>query len=360
MPEQGYLSCALSPLLSTASSAGGDRVNKNGRAVWIAVLVGVPVSALFLWLAVRNADLAQVWDVVTAADRWTLALAVVVVGLVYILQGLRWRVIVGGHRPSRTRYAELVVGGIACNNVLPGRLGELFRAREIAVEARLPSGRGLATVVLDRCFDIVALVLFLCISLPTVISEAWLVRIAGGAAVLIGAIAFGLLFARHYTRMRARERRSRGLLRGVVRDTLEGLASPLGRRRIIRATGLSVVAWCAWAAAAILVARSVGVDLSALDALFVSAVINLGVAIPSSPGFVGTFQWLGVQSLAVLGVAHEEALAFSILMHAVWYVPTTIVGSYILIARTDWRAFRRRGGPSVSVIAAPPTSQQQS
>jgi hypothetical protein len=146
----------------------------------------------------------------------------------------------------------------------------------------------------------------------------------------------------------------------VVRDTLEGLASPLGRRRIARATGLSVAAWCLWAGAAVLVARSVGIELGALDALFVSAVINLGVAIPSSPGFVGTFQWLGVRSLGVLGVAHEEALAFSILMHAVWYVPTTIVGAFILIVRTDWRAFRRRGGPSISVIAAPPSSQQQS
>jgi hypothetical protein len=128
----------------------------------------------------------------------------------------------------------------------------------------------------------------------------------------------------------------------VVRDTLEGLAEPLGRRRLARAAVLSLVAWSAWAAAAILVARSVGIELGVLDALFVTAIVNLGVAIPSSPGFVGTYQWLAVQSLAVLDIGNEDALAFSILLHAAWYVPTTLVGGYVLVARIDWKTFRRR------------------
>jgi uncharacterized protein (TIRG00374 family) len=307
------------------------------------------VSALLLWLSVRNADLGEVWEAVTNADRWALGLGVLLVAGVYVLQGFRWRMIVGKKEPVGTRYAELVVAGIACNNVLPGRLGELFRAREIAVEARLPSGRGLATVVLDRCFDIAALALFLCVSLPTVISESWVLRIAGGVSVLAAGVAFGLTFARRYTRTRARERRTRGVFRGVVRDTLEGLASPLGRRRISQAIALSIVAWCLWAAAVIVVGRSVGIHLSVQDALFVAAVMNLGSAIPSSPGFVGTFQWLGVQSLGVLGVAHEEALAFSILMHAVWYVPTTVVGAAILAFRIDWTAFRDRSTTSAEI-----------
>jgi uncharacterized membrane protein YbhN (UPF0104 family) len=62
-------------------------------------------------------------------------------------------------------------------------------------------------------------------------------------------------------------------------------------------------------------------------------VINLGVAIPSSPGFIGTYQWLGVSALALFDVPTEEALAFSILMQAVWYVPTLLVGGTLLVVR---------------------------
>ena len=70
-----------------------------------------------------------------------------------------------------------------------------------------------------------------------------------------------------------------------------------------------------------------------MEAIFVTAVINLGVAIPSSPGFIGTYQWLGVSALALFDVGANEALAFSILMHAVWYVPTLLVGGALLLRR---------------------------
>jgi len=79
-----------------------------------------------------------------------------------------------------------------------------------------------------------------------------------------------------------------------------------------------------------------------VDAMFVAAVMNLGVAIPSSPGFVGTYEWLGVASLGLLGIASEEALAFSILLHACWYVPTTLAGGVALGVRGFARVRRAR------------------
>jgi uncharacterized membrane protein YbhN (UPF0104 family) len=91
--------------------------------------------------------------------------------------------------------------------------------------------------------------------------------------------------------------------------------------------------------AVILVGDSVGVRLGVVDALFVTSVINLGVAIPSSPGFVGTYQWLGVASLGLLDVGREEALAFSILLQACWYIPTTLAGG-VLLARRHLRRTR--------------------
>ena len=310
------------------------------RAVWVALVIGLPVSALMLWLATRNADLGRVRETIADAEPWTVASALVVMAAVFFLQAVRWRGIVGLGRPSRLRCYELVIAGLACNNVLPGRLGDFMRARWIAVEANLPSGRGLATVVLDRTFDVVALVVFVCVAVPTVVDATWLVRIAVGGVILLAGVAIVRVLAHRYTSTRARDRRQRSVVRMVIRDTLEGLAEPLGRRRVAKAAGLSIAAWGMWALAAILVARSLGIDLGLLDALFVAAIVNLGVAIPSSPGYVGTYQWLCVESLGILGIGREEALAFSILLHAIWYVPTTLVGVSILALRIDWRGFR--------------------
>ncbi len=66
------------------------------------------------------------------------------------------------------------------------------------------------------------------------------------------------------------------------------------------------------------------------EAILVTAALSLGVALPSSPGYVGTYQWLGVASLGLLDVAVNHALAFTILVQASWNVPTTIAGGAYL------------------------------
>jgi uncharacterized membrane protein YbhN (UPF0104 family) len=81
------------------------------------------------------------------------------------------------------------------------------------------------------------------------------------------------------------------------------------------------------------VGRSLGIELSPLEAVFITSALALGVAIPSSPGYVGTYQWLGVASLGLLDVPVNDALAFAILMQASWFVPTTLIGGGVIAAR---------------------------
>ena len=306
----------------------------RSRAALFGLVVGVPLSVVFLWLAVRNADLHEVRAVLAASDVRFVALAVVAIAGVYLGQAVRWRAIARTPTVSTARFAEMVVSGVAVNDVLPGRIGDLLRARWLQVAARIPGGRALATVFVDRIFDVLALVVFLAISLPFVASAEWLRRIAVGGLALLALLGLVLVAARVYTRRRARDRRGqRGLLRRVARDTLEGLADPLGRRRGVVLVGISLATWAMWALAAWLVARAVGIEFSPVEAIFVTSVMNLGVAIPSSPGFIGTYQWLGVSALALFDVGTNEALAFSILMQAVWYVPTLLVGGALLVRR---------------------------
>jgi uncharacterized protein (TIRG00374 family) len=307
---------------------------RDRRTVVVALAVGTPLSALFLWLAFRSADLNAVWATLGDAKPYDVALAVGAMAGVYLLQSARWRAIARVRPPSYVGYTELVVSGVAVNNVLPGRLGDIIRARWLALRSTLSSGRAFSSVVLDRGADLLTLVALLAVALPRVIDQGgWLVRVAAGAVVLVAVLLLALAFARVYTRYRPRGRRHRGLVRRLVRDTLEGLAEPLGRATLLEVAVLSLLAWLAWTLGAYLVARALGIELDLLDVVFVTAVVNLGVAVPSSPGFVGTYQWLAVESLAVVGVSREPALAFSILLQATWYVPTTAVGGALLIRR---------------------------
>jgi uncharacterized protein (TIRG00374 family) len=319
------------------------------RAVIVGLVVGVPLSAALLWLAVRDAELTDVGSAIRDAKPVPLAFALVALASVYVLQGARWRQIARTPQVSVWRFAEWVVSGVAVNNVVPGRVGDLLRARWLQAGARLRAGKALSTVFVDRVFDIFALSLLLALALPFVASAAWLRWIVVGATVVLVCLVALLLAARLYTRTKPRERRQRGLVRRIVRDAVEGLADPIGRRRGVGLLALSILVWATWGLAAWLVARSLGIELTALDVAFVAAVMNLGVAIPSSPGFVGTYQGLGVASLGLLGVANEPALAFAILMHATWYVPTLVLGGGLLLgrmARSSARAAARAQGVS--------------
>jgi uncharacterized protein (TIRG00374 family) len=320
----------------------------TSRRALVGLAVGIPVSAFFLWLAARDADLGAVRRVLEDAEPADVALAVLALMGVYVFQAARWRSIARTPQVRLARFYEMVVSGVACNNVLPARLGDLLRARWLGLAARIPAGRGLGTVVIDRGCDLAALLLLLAVGLAAVGTSDWTVRIALGGVTALAALGAVVVFAREYTGRRERERRSRGLLRRVARDTAEALAEPFGRRHPVLWILLSLAAWTLWAIGASAVARSLGIELGLLDAMFVAAVMNLGVAIPSSPGFVGTYEWLGVASLGVLGVGAEEALAFAILLHACWYVPTTVGGGVALGARALVRVRRLRSARAAS------------
>ena len=305
----------------------------------VAAAVGIPISIVFLVLAIRGTDLGAVWGTLRGVRPLPLLGAVACMGVVYWLQAARWRRIADTGLGQR-RFVEMVVAGVAVNNVLPGRVGDLLRARWVSRGA-YSGGRGLATVdARPRLRHPRARRLPAASACRSSRTRAGSTGSSSARSLVLVAVWVLILAARAYTRRRPRSRRAhRGLPRRFLRDTLEGLSDPLSAERGLVWFGMSVAAWGTWALAAILVGRAVGVELTLVDAIFVTAALNLGVAIPSSPGFVGTYQWLGVSALALFGIGREAGLAFAICMQAVWFVPTTIAGAVILVAHAKgaWR-----------------------
>jgi len=147
----------------------------------VATAVGVPVSGLLLWLALRGADLGRVRALLADVATGPLVLAVLVLAGVYAVQAVRWRIVAGTPGVARVRFLEMVVSGVAVNNLLPGRIGDLLRARWLGVSAGFGFGRAFATVVLDRGADVVALFSFLVVTLPFVADVRWTRSIVVGA-----------------------------------------------------------------------------------------------------------------------------------------------------------------------------------
>jgi uncharacterized membrane protein YbhN (UPF0104 family) len=68
------------------------------------------------------------------------------------------------------------------------------------------------------------------------------------------------------------------------------------------------------------VAKSIGVDMSFPTAMVVLAALGLSSAMPSTPGYVGVFQFVAVTVLKPFGIGREAAVAWIILYQAVGYL----------------------------------------
>jgi uncharacterized protein (TIRG00374 family) len=307
------------------------------RAVVLGLVLGFPASALFLYLAARNLNWDAVLDALARADPVRAAAGVAALCSVYVVQAVRWRWIAREARLPVQRFVELVVAAIACNNAVPGRPGDLLRAHWLGRAARMSRSRALGTVVVDRASDVLALVIFLAVSYTAVGHHAgWMRRLDVAALVVAAAVVLVLLGARFHER-RAGSSFARRLPVRVVSDVLGGIGQTVNRRDAAVVGALSLAAWAAWASGAWLIASSLGIGLSPLEAVFVTAIVNLGVAIPSSPGFVGTYQWLCVAALGALAVGRADAFAFSVLLHAAWFVPTSVAGLLLLVTKSSAR-----------------------
>lgn len=304
------------------------------RSVVLGLVVGIPVSLLFLWLAIRGVSFDEVWAALSNANAALVLLAVPFMLLLFVMQGFRWRHLVEAPvLPRRPVFIVLMFVGTAITNVVPGRPGDVARGVWLSRLGRIPAARSLTSVGVDRAMDVATVFAILLLCLPFVNRPDWLTTLAIVGAIVCVVAGALLLAAWLYARRRnpddpaaAMERGERSWLRHQLSGIVRGLAVLSRPRDFLLAVLFGFIGWSLNVVGAWLIGESLGLNIGIDGAMLVTSVIALGSAIPSSPGMIGTFQWLAVASLGVVGVGRADALAFSILLQASWYIPTTLSG----------------------------------
>lgn len=303
-------------------------------------LAGLLLTVVFLVLALSRVDLASFLDEMRRVNYvWLLPSAGCTL-LGYLLRTLRWRVILSGaaRAPVSTLFGVLMMG-FATNNLLPGRLGELWRAYLLGRKRNVRKTLALASVVVERVFDGLTLIallalLSLVIELPGWGRQVELVAalIFVGATVAVAALLWqprvvrtvlGLLLRplpRHWA-VWADE------TFGAFVDGLRPLRSvPV----LLLAALLSIGVWLMEGSSYLLLSRGVnlglppGAEAPAMGLTLVT--INLGIMVPSAPGYLGTQEFFGTSALGVFGVSPQSGLALVLVSHAVQYLLVTSLG----------------------------------
>jgi uncharacterized protein (TIRG00374 family) len=308
----------------------------GGRGGLLRAGLGLAVSAVALWFVVRTVDPAAAFDVLrTAAPGWVALLLVFVVADV-VMRGVRWRVLLApiAPIPFRVTMGVLMVGYLA-NNVLPARLGELVRSHILGERTGLSRSTVLGTIVIERVVDTavvvaIAALAILVLSVRGIVASAVLVGLAV-TALLVVVVALGI--AAH--RLPGFERAAAAIGRwptvtSILSRLRDGLAVAGRPKTMAGAIALSVGSWSCTVLAFATAAQAVGIEPTLGQAALLAAGTNLATAIPSAPGYVGTFELAAVTIAMSVGIPAESALAFAVLLHAATLLLTSVTGSAVL------------------------------
>jgi uncharacterized protein (TIRG00374 family) len=308
-----------------------------GRAAKL--VVGLGLSAAFLYAMLRTVPLDKVAAALASAQpRWIFA-ALASLAFGYFLKTYRWTIMLRslGSTVRVSQAATPFMGGIAFNNVLPFRSGDVIRVLAFQRFTGIPASGQIGTLVLERLLDLFVLMAILFATLSyadaAILDEALLAglqlaALAVAAAILVFIAAPGLI--RLVVRaLEARVPKLRPAGEAFLRlsDAVATLSRP---RFILGVTFLSIVAWLAEGGAFYCVGRALGVASSAEAALLALSVGTLSTIIPSSPGYVGTFHYFTARALAGFGASEIGAAAYAILIHAILWLSTTATGFLLL------------------------------
>ena len=322
---------------------------RGGVGGTVRAVLGVVISVASLAFVLGGVDLARTAQILgTAAPAWVV-LSVGLQASDVFLRAVRWQRLVAPIRSVRLApmLAYLLVGYLA-NNILPARLGELVRSHYLGDREGISRASALGTVVVERVVDTAVVVsigalAILVLHIRGTVASAVLIGLAV-TGLLVVALAVGIVAHRLPGAERViafAERRPR--IAEVGRRLHDGLAVARRPRTLAEAIVLSLAAWGASLLAVAAAGQALGIELTIGAAALLSAGVALATAIPSAPGYLGTFELAGETIGTSLGLSGDEALALALLVHASILILTSSGGA-IAFLRLGWAPQHRRGG----------------
>lgn len=322
-----------------SSSSGRRLASHRDRIVGIG---GVIVSVAAVALVLSQADLAAAIDVMSETDLLPVIFAILVIVTQLIVVSERWRLLLPPARGRPVRLLDvtrIVLVGYLGNLTLPGRFGEVIRGFLIARRHRMGLPEALGSVALERIIDVAVLAIVTFGFAALAGMPTWMLVLTGVAAGLGGAfllivVTVGLVAPVSWFR-RVLPDRFRGPLEPVLASVSRLASGATGHHRRMRIAAASL--WTVavsiqegvifWACA-----LALGIPLDLPAAYLIAAVTILATAVPSAPGYVGTFHAAAVATGVALGVPTDAALALAIVAHLVTTLPLAFGGGLALLS----------------------------
>jgi uncharacterized protein (TIRG00374 family) len=332
---------------------------------WIRPAAGLLVAAAFVWLAFGRLDWGAMERVLAAATPAPIALGLVALAAGFGVRITRWWTMLAVFEPSLRLRACVrpFLLSLAVNNTVPLRAGDIVRAVGFRQTLRVPTMRVVGTLVIERILDLLVLVALFFVGLlgvpagviprPIVLGGAALGATAV-LALLVLVLAPGVLFGAAERILASRMLATRRWVpraRTALAHLFESLALLRAPGRALHLLGLSLLAWILEGSLYASVAWALHADGSALAPWFACATGTLATLIPSSPGYVGTFDYFAILGMMAYGAGRAVSAAFAMVVHLLLWLPVTLVGAAYVVLPGAAGTRRVQQAPAVEIDA---------
>src|SRR4051812_32629510 len=330
----GMMDLRLTCSRSTASTPRFSDMAGLRRTVTIGV--AALLAAVLLFYSLRGIEWRQVGRIVANARLSLLAAAAALATLSVFLRAVRWRVLLNAEGSISVAVAFwATAAGLFGNNFLPARGGEFVRTVMISSHSGLSKAYVLATPLSEKVADALVLVLISAAVLLTLPHPpGWLARAARPMAIaaLLGAIAIGALplvepLAHRVIAAAPALGAWRLRLLGAIQGGLQGIRAFHDVGRLSAFFSLTLVIWCIDAIGTVVGCASLGFRIPLAVAFLLIAGLGLGSALPSTPGYVGIYQFVAVSVLTPFGVSRTNAIAYIIVAQGLFWLIISFWGS---------------------------------
>jgi uncharacterized protein (TIRG00374 family) len=320
------------------------------------IIFGVAISALFIWLALRDVNLEEVGAVISEANYIWLIPGVLIYFIGVWIRSWRWHFLLKPIKNIPTkRMFPIVTIGYMGNNIFPARIGEVLRAVFLKRREEVPISASLATIIVERIFDGVVMLAFVFLNLSELAKLTGDSGFVGniqqvaiiGTSIFIGALAVFLLAAMFPQKtekigtwfiVKLLPDSLEKKMLGIMNKFLGGLIALRSPKNVLMVFFTSAIIWLLETAKYWVVMHAFNFSVSFFALMLMNGIVNLATTIPSAPGYVGTFDAPGIAILTAYGIDHATAAAYTLVLHAALWLPITVLGLYyffVYLAKAD-------------------------
>ncbi len=294
------------------------------------------LAALLLYLAFRGVDWSELGALLSGARAELVLLAWLIMLSATAVRAFRWRLLLGetAQPPYLTMFWATMAGYVG-NAYLPARAGDVLRSILLGRHLGIARSFVFGTTITERVLDtivVVALAGGVIAWIPE--TPGWLASAAGGLSLGAAAAMIVLLAAPRLAgwieRMSARLPVRESIRAALVHIWHEFFTGSRAIQNHGTATAFGLLSLAIWAmdtTSILVIAGALGLSAMTPElALLLVVALALSSVAPSTPGYVGVFQFVAVSVLGPFAIAQSEALALVLLFQGVIYLVVTPFG----------------------------------